>query len=44
MSGLGLVALRDSARLQMVMDKGQELDWFGSRLYYVRLGFVRDPS
>jgi DHA2 family multidrug resistance protein len=30
-AGLGLVALGVGS-LQMVMDKGQELDWFGSRL------------
>ncbi|HEX4004130.1 MAG TPA: DHA2 family efflux MFS transporter permease subunit [Candidatus Acidoferrales bacterium] len=35
--GLGLVALGVGA-LQMVMDKGQELDWFGSR--FITVGLV----
>ena len=34
--GLGLVALGIGC-LQMVMDKGQELDWFGSHLITVGL-------
>jgi MFS transporter, DHA2 family, multidrug resistance protein len=37
--GLGMVALGVGA-LQMVMDKGQELDWFGSRLITFGLIFA----